>query len=433
MSSTGCAWHLVYKCGIRNLGFPQHHTYIWFTTNISLSTRQYGEVTKYNATHLRRESFYVLPPAHWELLASPPFSVLDTLDAVDDAIDANAKIVSSIQRKFIYPIDPLLPFPRRNPDTGRDIVPVPQYRLRRKDFRPITIMMRLLYRDWSVEGAAEHQSCHNLVLQQLDAEFPRDPSQRNQVKVLVPFAGLGRLVFDVCCAGFEAEGCDISFQAVLASRYIVRHMSTDRQMEMYLWALDFSNRWSRRDQLRGVKIPDVDPRSELEKASVGQAVDAFARIRLRRADFFTFYGQKEAQEMFDAVCTTFCIDAIPNMLRCIETVRHCLKSGGLWINVGPLDFSLAGNVVDGPTLVNYGNGVVKPEPGPGRDGGRVELSNEEVLLLLQHYGFQLETPPQVGGEPMSYLNDPGSMLQSQYRVSQWRARKRTGMGMEMRG
>lgn len=45
---------------------------------------------------MRRQAFYALPREHWELLAKPPFSYLETLDAVDDAIDKNAEIAQAI-------------------------------------------------------------------------------------------------------------------------------------------------------------------------------------------------------------------------------------------------------------------------------------------------------------------------------------------------
>lgn len=47
-------------------------------------------------THRRRQNFYALPTAHWQMLAAPPLNILSNLDLVDDAIDANGEIASQI-------------------------------------------------------------------------------------------------------------------------------------------------------------------------------------------------------------------------------------------------------------------------------------------------------------------------------------------------
>src|SRR5450432_3666485 len=70
---------------------------------------QYSRVAHYNTTHLRRQSFYALPQAHWELLAAPPFSYLDTLNAVDDAIDSNAELATAILRSGLESFGLFLP------------------------------------------------------------------------------------------------------------------------------------------------------------------------------------------------------------------------------------------------------------------------------------------------------------------------------------
>jgi carnosine N-methyltransferase len=72
-------------------GIPFYHE-----PNFANFCSQYAKVAHFNTTHLRRQSFYALPRAHWELLASPPFSYLDTLNAVDEAIDKNAELSLAI-------------------------------------------------------------------------------------------------------------------------------------------------------------------------------------------------------------------------------------------------------------------------------------------------------------------------------------------------
>uniref|UniRef100_A0A8H7K8G9 Uncharacterized protein n=1 Tax=Bionectria ochroleuca TaxID=29856 RepID=A0A8H7K8G9_BIOOC len=60
------------------------------------SFSQYAKVAHFNVTHLRRQSFYALPEAHWKMLAAPPFNFLETLEKTDDAIDSNAALARAI-------------------------------------------------------------------------------------------------------------------------------------------------------------------------------------------------------------------------------------------------------------------------------------------------------------------------------------------------
>lgn len=54
------------------------------------------------------------------------------------------------------------------------------------------------------------------------------------------------------------------------------------------------------------------------------------------SDFLLLYGSEDQKDRFDAVATVFFLDTAPNIIRYIEVVQNCLKSGGLLINVGPL-------------------------------------------------------------------------------------------------
>jgi len=54
------------------------------------------------------------------------------------------------------------------------------------------------------------------------------------------------------------------------------------------------------------------------------------------SDFLCLYGGDDYIDTFDAVATVFFLDTAPNVIRYLETIRNCLKSGGLLINIGPL-------------------------------------------------------------------------------------------------
>ncbi len=407
---------------------------------------QYQKHMHYNVTHLRRQAFYALPQEHWQLLAAPPISYLDTLNAVDDAIDANARIASGILSTALSSLN----LPR---DPPMSIISDQKHPLDWRgsatpnDIDKAQTIIRQLYRDWSAEGAAERSSCNDPVLQDLEKEFPASDIDRNNIKVLIPGAGLGRLVFDVCSAGFQAEGNEISFHALFTSSYILNHLPAGHQLDLYPWISTFSNRVSRKDQLRRVKIPDVHPGTELDRASQGQNVHAFQRMSMTASDFTLLYADEGQKGMFDAVCTIFFIDTAPNVLRYVETIRNCLKPGGLWINVGPLLWHFHPHVDDrgdcnsgkeGEDVVDRDSGDKAGNIDQRRDDakgyrrdrgiaepGSVELTNEEVLNLIEKSGFRIEKQEMLdGGERGGgYISDETSMFVQWYRLSHWVARR----------
>jgi hypothetical protein len=89
-----------------------------FTEPLIVSRSQYSKVAHYNITHLRRQSFYALPQSHWQLLADPPFSYLDTLVLVDEAIDKNAELAMAIYKSGLEGFG-LSEGPKGSPHNGK--------------------------------------------------------------------------------------------------------------------------------------------------------------------------------------------------------------------------------------------------------------------------------------------------------------------------
>lgn len=48
------------------------------------------------------------------------------------------------------------------------------------------------------------------------------------------------------------------------------------------------------------------------------------------------YARPEWADHFDCVVTCFFIDTAHNVVQYVEVIRHCLKEGGFWLNLGPL-------------------------------------------------------------------------------------------------
>jgi carnosine N-methyltransferase len=150
------------------------------------------------------------------------------------------------------------------------------------------------------------------------------------MRTLVPGAGLGRLVFELCCEGFDTEGNEISFHQLLASSYILNFCPEENKHTLFPWIHSFSNHQSRTNHLKSVQIPDVRPGTLLG------ARETAGEMSMSASDFLLLYGSEGHRNTFDAVATVFFLDTAPNIVRYIEAIRNCLRSGGLLINVGPL-------------------------------------------------------------------------------------------------
>lgn len=192
--------------------------------------------------------------------------------------------------------------------------------------------IRQFFRDWSQEGTKEREASYGPILRALaDERVLRD---RKNLNVLVPGAGLGRLVFELCAAGFDVEGNEISYHSMLASSYILNHCRKANAHILFPWVHSFSNHKSRTNQLMSVQIPDVQPSLELGKLEAsGQAP---GMMSMSASDFLCLYGQEDQRDRFDAVATVFFLDTAPNIIRYIEVIYNCLKPGGILINNGPL-------------------------------------------------------------------------------------------------
>ncbi|KAI9701088.1 MAG: hypothetical protein M1836_001757 [Candelina mexicana] len=385
---------------------------------------QYRKAAHYNTTHTRRQNFYALPSAHWELLSQPPFSYLETLSQIDDCIDKNADLASQILKTGLaaFSLSPDAPERDENNDWHGKATPA--------DVSKANTIIRQFYRDWSKEGEAEREKCYQPLIADLAKEFG-DRRDRGQVKVLVPGAGLGRLVFEICNEGYAVEGNEISYHALLASSWVLNHTAPGNMYELFPWIGTFSNHVSRDDQLRGIKVPDVHPGTALSESSVGQSTHAFERLSMCAADFTVLYSDEEHKETYDAVVTCFFIDTAPNLIRYIETVGNALKKGGVWMNMGPLLWHFEdGKGVDNKEGSENDNDEKQKKDYQDRqaerrgiaEAGSVELTDEEVLLLVKRCGFEVESYENFVGET-GYIQNPNSMLQSLYRVSHWVARK----------
>ncbi|KAH6644682.1 methyltransferas-like protein [Boeremia exigua] len=402
------------------------------------SFRSYRRLAHFNGTHVRRQAFYSLPQEHWTLLSKPPFSVLDSFNKMDDLIDKNAELAEAIFmagfKGFIAPtidsnwVASIVPekYARDEYQIYSIVMDHLDVHTTQSDMDKARSCINQFYRDWSAAGNVERERCFGPVLKALDAEYKTrlisTPGlERSDLRVLVPGAGLGRSVFDICQAGFSVEGNEISYHELMASSLVLNHIKKADQFTIAPFALGCSNHLSRSDQFQTFSVPDIHPGTIL---ATGQSskVPVDERMSMATGDFCVLYSSPDHEGTFDVVATVFFIDTAPNIMRYIETVRNCLKPGGIWVNLGPLLWHQAprgpGRATD--TEEEYEHTHVH-DAGIG-DPGSIELTNDEVMALVEHMGLKIErqetSTPETG-----YISNPRSMLQNTYRPVFWVARK----------
>ena len=181
-------------------------------------------------------------------------------------------------------------------------------------------------RDWSEEGAEERRQSYGRMLELLERAVP--PPAR----VLVPGAGLGRLVFECFRRGYEVEGNEWSYYMLFASGMLLNCEPGER-WEVHPWALESSNCLRTEHQLRAVGVPDVHPCDVRPPADGGRPG---ASMSMCAGDFAEVYAAAEVRGSFDAVLTCFFLDTARNVAEYIDVLWHCLRPGGAWINFGPV-------------------------------------------------------------------------------------------------
>lgn len=385
------------------------------------------------------------------MLAAPPFSLLDTLSAVDDAIDGNADLADAITELATNTMGLPSSPPKDHPDNWRNTA-------KPSDHSKAHSTIRQFYRDWTAEGyQSEVKPLLDLILSDLSTHLHHHPNAASSLPdILLPGAGLARLLLQLTLAGNNATGNEISYHQLLASNFILNSTPAANSFTIHPFCTTFTNVTHRSHQLRSYTIPDIHPATATHLAH--QSGQRVGEMGMAAGDFITSFNDATSRDAYDALATVYFLDTAPNLLRYIETIAHCLKPGGLWINIGPLlwhfdDRSHAPPAAAPPspsTTTTHSpgsNGSAPPthnhphhhsthnadadEDTGIAQPGSFELSNDEVLHLVTLSGFDILSheilPADFGGAAAAgaYIQDPESMMQSRYRCAHWVARRRT--------
>lgn len=245
-------------------------------------------------------------------------------------------------------------------------------------------LLRQVSRDWSEDGQVERDACYSPLLSLLETAFPPSIS-RNKVRVLVPGAGLGRLAYEISQLGFSCQGNDFSLFVLLTAEFILTRNIPKNLLEIYPYALPFSNTINLDTQFKSVKFPDI----ELKEAPVDFSMIA--------GDFIEVYGEQKG--CWDAIVTCYFIDTAKNIVQYIQMIYDLLIPGGTWINSGPLLYHFEGH---------------SSEPS-------IELSVEEIRKVCTSIGFEFKMEQ---FNPSTYCQNPSSMHVTTYNCWTFHAQKK---------
>ncbi len=241
-----------------------------------------------------------------------------------------------------------------------------------------------IVRDWSLEGKRSRESLYQWSIEQLK-QYAHDDwiIGRRRSKVLVPGSGLGRLAYDISLAGFDVEANELSLlMAAAASAFLNGQGAYGQEQreiisgKVHPWAFDFLiNEVNSLDRFQTVDFPDVPIEPDVNgKHATGMDTGT---LSYTIGDFVEIYSQIMYKANFQSVVTCFFIDTASSIYEYILVIRNVLKDGGVWVNVGPLQW---------------------------HQNAKLHPSGDELQVIIQSMGFEIKHWS-VDDEAINYRHD----------------------------
>ena len=252
-----------------------------------------------------------------------------------------------------------------------------------KDIVKMRSTLRLFIRDWAINGIDERNQTYKPILSELKTYFKNKTKKEFQdgINVLVPGAGLGRLMYEIAKLGFKSQGNEFSYYMLLCSNFLFNNTTKENEYMIQPLIHSFSNIYNEDIPFTKVYIPDENLAEELSKTDTGE-------MSMVAGEFVRVY--KDKLNYFDSVVTCFFIDTANNIIQYIETIYNIMKVGGLWINFGPLLYHYTDN----------------------EDEVSIELSWAEIKYIIKGYGFEIVKESEV---ETTYSANKLSMKQRVYK------------------
>ncbi|KAK6453792.1 putative trehalase [Scheffersomyces xylosifermentans] len=286
-------------------------------------------------------------------------------------------------------------------------------------------------KEWSDDGKKERAISYDKIVNELVEMYP-DESTRQNIKILNPGCGLGRLVMELIVKGFWCQGNEFSYHMLLTSNFVLNHCKFAHSYSIFPYLSKSSHVVKRLNQIRPVSMPDLNPTlihelsaknphipyEDLMSMTAGSFTDLYGPDNLEVSDTYTQDAvanefRSTNKENFDVLVTSFFIDTASNVIDYLKTIHYCLKTGGVWINFGPLlwhfedDYSTKFITRDGHKVQTIMKGL--------------ELTREDLIELIEKVGFKFEKHE--SDIESTYCGDIKALGSFVYKCEYWVCRK----------
>ena len=253
-------------------------------------------------------------------------------------------------------------------------------------------VLHQICREWSVAGAQEREKSFDPILRLLNQfkPIPSSDEEKEPIRVCVPGCGLGRLAVEIAAQGYHAQGCEFSYQMILAGDFIMNRLQSINEMTIYPWIDQPSNVKRFQDHVSPVVFPDQPCVALLGNVSRNN-------LSICAGEFVEIY--REDVETWDVIVFCFFLDTGPNLCDYLRACKRMLKKGGLLIHLGPLQWHFQPE-----------HGGPSRAEADARFFSSIELTYEDVKMLVRSFGFQIIHEESVPG--CRYAGNPNSMLKS---------------------
>lgn len=261
---------------------------------------------------------------------------------------------------------------------------------RPSDMEKTACVLRQIVREWTSDGEDERSQSFGMIINAVERYFgARDAASKQETRILVPGAGLGRLPHEIAKRGYATQGNEFSMFMLIASHFILNKCKQVDAFTIYPHVHQMNNVLCSSHQLKPVSFPDEDPSD----------IPPEVPFSMTAGNFVEIYSAPEYANNFHCIVTCFFMDTAHNILQYIETIHKALHANGIWINLGPLLYHFS--------------------EAPDEDS--IEPCYDFVRDIIVSYGFQfLEEDQNVS---CYYTQNPDSMLSYVYRCVFFVARK----------
>ena len=208
-----------------------------------------------------------------------------------------------------------------------------------------------LTRDWSADSSPIRKATYGWIVDQLWAHHNSDDD--GQARVLVPGAGTGRLAYDLAFSAiddgedeksephypFAVEAVDCSVPMAAAAHHVLHRK--EESLKLFPFISDpFINEVSSEKRYNSIYIPESSVIDTLKRIDGGtqQSSEQKPNLTYVIGDFVKMFSMPSRHEAFDYIATCFFIDTASNIFEYLLIIKHAIRSGGIWVNLGPVQW-----------------------------------------------------------------------------------------------